>query len=188
MTICSGSPICGAARPTPGASDSVSRMCSMRSRMRWLRISSGVKGLASPRNSGSPTLAMLILISFPFSQRRRIGFATRPFPLHQERTSVSPFFSGIVGRPINEERCRCCRPGSAGIDDTLYSCVLADLPARCAETASSAVRTPVGRSSKEDRQKSNGQEETRASLNAPPRPAGRRRTCTRRRAHQIKKT
>jgi hypothetical protein len=41
--------------------------------MCWLRISSGVKCLASPRKTGSQTLAILILISFLFSEKRGLA-------------------------------------------------------------------------------------------------------------------
>jgi len=45
--------------------------------MRWLLISSCVNGLASPRNIGSPTFAILILMSRPFSQKRRTASTIR---------------------------------------------------------------------------------------------------------------
>src|ERR1700674_2161706 len=52
---CRAKPICGAAKPTPGALRTVSRMCAISFCISLLRISSGAKGRARCRSTASPT-------------------------------------------------------------------------------------------------------------------------------------
>ena len=62
---CKGRPICGAARPTPGASRMVSRMEAISSWVLGSRISSGRRGLARSRRTGSPVDLILRIIFSP---------------------------------------------------------------------------------------------------------------------------